>query len=112
MFSGKKDKPYRSNEAIPSQEVLPEFAELDSDKDGVISKEEHLEAKEDIARMAPLTPFVVFCSMLGAIIIICLLSGIRYGEATKAMKERLRSARIRFVNLLTKWKNRDKTPTK
>lgn len=108
FFSGKSAKHNTPgiNEPFPKQEVLPEFKDLDSDSDGVISKQEHSKAKEEIAGISPLTPYFVFGSILGAIVLICGLSGIRYGAAKESIKDGLASMRTTFLNLMTKWQER------
>ena len=110
FFSGKskKNNPHVNNETLAKQEVLPEFEELDSDSDGVISKQEHSKAKKEISDISPLTPYFVFGSILGAIVLICGLSGIRYGAAKESICQNLKSMRVGFLNLLTKLKEKKK----
>ena len=87
---------------------LPEFTDIDTNKDGIVTKAEHNKAQENI-NYSIVTPYMVFGGMLLAIIIICFLSGIRYGQVKKTIKETYYSARTQFINLLTKWKERKKS---
>ena len=88
-----------------SQQPLPKFATLDTNKDGVVTEEEHKEAQEK--RREPfVTPYLVFGGMLLAIILICGLSGIRYGPFFTNCRASLSNSRKKLVDLLSKLKKK------
>tara|TARA_B100000579_G_C22849354_1_gene866360 strand:+ start:6950 stop:7330 length:381 start_codon:yes stop_codon:yes gene_type:complete len=103
VFKQSHNPPNQTQPAPNIKGSIPKFDTLDTNKDGVITKDEHDTASK---HSAVLTPYLVFGGILTAIVVICFLSGFRYAPFWEGCKRCLDKGRRGFMDLLKKYNNK------